>query len=80
MTDPSPSHRVRRELAFFGLAFGLPFVALVLLSVLTVPSPLPLWRRLVTLEDTCPYFVCIVIPLLVYAVARIWRAAGGPEA
>lgn len=62
-------------MAFFGLAFGLPFIALVGLSALTARSPLPLWRRLATLEDTCPYFSCIVVPLVIYAVARAWRGA-----
>ena len=36
----------------------------------TTPSPLPIWRRLVTLEDACPYGVCFIIPLIMALITR----------
>ncbi len=80
MTGRGQWPRVIEELAFFALAYGIPFVALVLLSTMTSRSPLPLWRRLLTLEDTCPYFFCFIVPVFTYGLARGWRAIrSGPR-
>jgi len=64
---------VLRELRWFGLAFVLPFVAIVGLELALSRSPLPLWRRLTTLEDTCAYGACVLIPGLVYVAVTMTR-------
>ena len=72
-TDQPPelTPTLRRELKWFGLYFGLPFVALVGFDLLSRPSPIPLWRRLLSLEDTCTYGICFVLPGLFYAAKRL---------
>jgi hypothetical protein len=48
-------------------------VALLALDLLTTSSPLPFWRRLLTLEDTCAYGLCVLIPAVVYLVVLLLR-------
>ena len=63
-------HRLRRESSLFAVAFGIPFFGILAAELLTSRSPLPLRDRLLTLEDTCVYGACVVVPLLVYGVVR----------
>ena len=63
-------HRLRRESFLFAVAFGIPFFGILAAELLTSRSPLLLRVRLLTLEDTCAYGACVVVPLLVYGVVR----------
>lgn len=80
----------RRRFELLCLCFGLviPFVLFYGVSLATSRSTLPLWRRLVTGEDTCPYFICLLVPLVSYVLVRLsagfvrdyraWRLSGRP--
>jgi hypothetical protein len=45
--------RVLRELKWFVGWYVVPVLVLIGLDLVLHPSPLPLWKRLLTLEDTC---------------------------
>ena len=71
--------RLLRELGWFAAGFVLPFAVLIAIDVLTRPSPLPLGRRLLTLEDTCAYGICFVIPAVVYLAVLLMRRVVGAK-
>lgn len=64
----------KRELKWFGLGFGLPFVLLLALDLATSSSRLSLWTRLTTLEDTCAYYSCVIIAAAIYGALLLVRA------
>src|SRR3954467_4000553 len=49
---------MRKELRWFFAFFVLPMVLLISIDLAFSSSPLPLWRRVTSLEDTCSYGVC----------------------
>ena len=62
--------RWRYELRWFLLGYGLPFLVLYGLALFASHSGLPLWRRALTGEDACAYFVCFIVPLVPYGIVR----------
>jgi hypothetical protein len=60
--------RVRRELKWFFGAFIAPMLLLIGTELALSRSKLPLWRRVVTLEDTCAYGSCFILPAVVWIV------------
>ena len=57
-----------REAAWFFVFFALPCLGLVIHDM--VRSPIPFPQRLCTLEDTCAFYSCLILPGFVYALAR----------
>jgi hypothetical protein len=49
----------------------VPLLLFIAGDLLFTPSPLPLPARLRSFEDTCSYGACVVVPLVVYALARL---------
>ncbi len=66
--------RWKRELGWFAAGFVAPFAVLLLVEVVARPSPLPLWWRLLTFEDTCAYGYCLLLPAVVYGVVLLARS------
>lgn len=61
----------KHELFWFLGGFGLPFLAIVGFDLLTSRSTLPLVEKFVRLEDFCAYAMCLLIPSLLYLLARL---------
>jgi len=57
---------MRNELRWFFGLFVLPMVILISIDLAFSHSPLPLWRRVTSLEDTCSYGVCFIAPAILY--------------
>jgi hypothetical protein len=55
---------LRQELKWLALGFGIPFLLVVVFDLATRRSPLSLGRRLLTLEDVCPYGSCAIVAIL----------------
>ena len=64
--------RAQRELKIFIVAFGMPFVALLVFDLVNTPSPLPWWRRVMTFEDLCIYWMCLMLPVITYVCVRLF--------
>jgi hypothetical protein len=64
---------MRKELRWFFGFFVLPMVVLISIDLAFSHSTLPLWRRLTTLEDTCSYGICFILPAILYLVALVIR-------
>jgi hypothetical protein len=69
----------KRELLYFLMLFGVPCVALISLGMATSSLPFP--ERLCTLEDTCAYGSCFILPGLLWggsrgivAIAAAWQS------
>src|SRR5438477_11074458 len=75
---------MRRELRWFLVFFVLPMVVLIGIDLAFSNSPLPLWRRVTSLEDTCSYGICFIAPAILYLVSLVIRISIGafrrPEA
>jgi hypothetical protein len=67
--------RIAKELRWFLWFFGLPMVVLISIDLASSKSPLPLFKRLMTLEDTCSYGMCFVVPAIIYLLALGIRLA-----
>jgi hypothetical protein len=67
--------RIAKELRWFLWFFGLPMVVLISIDLASSKSPLPLFKRLMTLEDTCSYGACFIIPAILYVIALGIRVA-----
>jgi hypothetical protein len=60
---------MRKELRWFFGFFVLPMVVLIGIDLAFSHSPLPLWRRITSLEDTCSYGICFIAPAIIYVLA-----------
>jgi len=58
--------RIKREAKWLFVAFIAPMVLLIGDGLVFTKSRLPLWRRVLTLEDTCAYGSCLIIPALIF--------------
>jgi hypothetical protein len=65
------SKRVLFELVVILIGFGAPLVALIAFDLATRESPLSLALRMRTLEDTCSYGICFILPLFIYLPLRV---------
>ena len=65
----------RREATWFVAYFVVPFIALIVLELLTSGSPLSLVQRICTPEDICVFGICVVIPALAYLLTLAARGA-----
>ncbi|MEA2336806.1 MAG: hypothetical protein QOE82_813 [Thermoanaerobaculia bacterium] len=76
--------KIRRELRWFAGLFVLPMVILIGIDLAFSHSPLPLWRRVTSLEDTCSYGICFIAPAILYVASLLIRLSIGafrrPEA
>jgi hypothetical protein len=68
---------MRKELRWFFGFFVLPMVVLISIDLAFSHSTLPLWRRLTSLEDTCSYGICFILPAILYLVALVIRISVG---
>jgi hypothetical protein len=66
---------IAREIRWFLGFFILPMAVLIGIDLLSRPSPLPFFKRLMTLEDTCSYGICFLVPAIIYVVALGIRIA-----
>jgi hypothetical protein len=74
--------KTKKELRWFFGFFVLPMVVLIGIDLAFSSSPLPLWRRVTSLEDTCSYGICFLAPAILYLAAlliRISMRARRPE-
>jgi hypothetical protein len=69
---------IKRESGWFLVGFVLPVVLLIGSELAFSKSPLPFWRRILTLEDTCAYWSCFIIPAFIFVcvlfVRGFWNA------
>ena len=65
--------KIRRELRWFLGFFVLPMVVLISIDLAFSSSPLPLWRRVTSLEDTCSYGICFIVPTILYLGTLVIR-------
>ena len=65
--------KLKRELRWFFGFFVLPMAVLIGIDLAFSHSPLPLWRRVTSLEDTCSYGICFIAPAILYLAALIIR-------
>jgi len=69
---------MKREFKWLIVAFVIPMVLLIGAGLVFTKSSLPLWRRVLTLEDNCAYDSCLIIPALilicVLLVRGFWNA------
>jgi len=76
--------KISRELRWFVGLFVLPMVILISIDLAFSHSPLPLWRRVTSLEDTCSYGICFIVPAILYLASLVIRIVRGawrrPEA
>jgi hypothetical protein len=68
---------MRKELRWFFGFFVLPMVVLISIDLAFSHSTLPLWRRLTSLEDTCSYGICFILPAILYLAALVIRISVG---
>ena len=61
--------KIVRELRWFLGFFVLPMVVWISIDLAFSSSPLPFFKRLMTLEDTCSYGACFIVPAIVYLLA-----------
>ena len=73
MSSAAMTARVQRELKWLMGWFFLPLVLLIGSDLVFSNSPLPFWKRLVTLEDTCSYGICFILPAVLYILVLIIR-------
>jgi hypothetical protein len=69
--------RLGRELRWLLGLFVLPMIVLIGIDLFFSRSPLPLWTRLTSLEDTCSYGICFIAPAILYLAALIVRISIG---
>ena len=69
---PSMVFHPRRELKILVLAFGVPFVALLVFDLVNTPSPLSWWKRILTFEDVCTHGMCFILPVIIYVCVRLF--------
>jgi len=67
--------KIARELRWFLGFFVLPMALMIGIDLAFSSSPLPFFKRLMTLEDTCSYGICFIVPAIVYVVALGIRIA-----
>jgi hypothetical protein len=67
--------KIARELRWFLGFFVLPMIVWISIDLASSRSPLPLFKRLMTLEDTCSYGICFVVPAIIYLLALGIRIA-----
>ena len=76
--------KIARELRWFLGLFVLPMVILIGIDLAFSHSPLPFFKRLMTLEDTCSYGICFIVPAILYLASLVIRILRGawrrPEA
>jgi hypothetical protein len=65
--------KIARELRWVLGFFMLPMVVWISIDLAFSSSPLPFFKRLMTLEDTCSYGACFIIPAIVYVLALAIR-------
>ena len=68
---------IAREVRWFLGFFVLPMVLVIGIDLAFRPSPLPLFKRLMTLEDTCSYGSCFILPAIIYLAALGIRIVAG---
>lgn len=66
--------RLSKELKWLVGCFLAPMLVFIGLDLALSQSSLPLSERLLTLEDTCSYGICFILPALLYVVALSVRA------
>jgi len=64
---------IGKELRWFCGFFLLPMVVLISIDLAFSHSPLPLWRRVTSLEDTCSYGICFIVPAILYLGTLVIR-------
>jgi hypothetical protein len=69
--------KIARELRWFLGFFVLPMVVLIGIDLAFSSSPLPFFKRLMTLEDTCSYGICFIVPAILYLASLLIRIARG---
>jgi len=67
--------KIAREVHWFLGFFVLPMVLLIAIELAFRSSPLPFFKRVMTLEDTCSYGSCFLVPAIIYVVALGIRIA-----
>jgi len=67
--------KIARELRWFLGFFVLPMVVWISIDLAFSKSPLPFFKRLMTLEDTCSYGACFIVPAIVYLLSLGIRIA-----
>jgi hypothetical protein len=67
--------KIARELRWFLGFFVLPMVVWISIDLAFSSSSLPFFKRLMTLEDTCSYGACFIVPAIVYVLAFGIRVA-----
>jgi hypothetical protein len=76
--------KIKKELRWFFGFFVLPMVVMIGIDLAFSNSPLPLWRRVTSLEDTCSYGICFIVPAILYLASLVIRILRGawrrPEA
>jgi hypothetical protein len=65
--------KMARELRWFLGFFVLPMVVWISIDLAFSHSTLPFFKRLMTLEDTCSYGACFIIPAIFYVLALTIR-------
>jgi len=68
---------IGKELRWFIGFFVLPMVILISIDLAFSHSPLPLWRRVTSLEDTCSYGICFIAPAILYFASLVIRISIG---
>ena len=69
--------RIGNEWRWFLGFFVLPMVILISIDLAFSNSPLPLWRRVTSLEDTCSYGLCFIVPAILYLASLFVRISIG---
>ena len=67
--------KIARELRWLLGFFVLPMVVWISIDLAFSSSPLPFFKRLMTLEDTCSYGACFIVPAIVYVLSLGIRIA-----
>ncbi len=74
---PPRRRMLRRELYWFLVTFGIPFLVLHAFDLLPQHGDAPWWKRFLLMEDACAYGVCLLVPFLTYVVCRVVGALAG---